>query len=209
MLDINPPVLSLSSRVAKRLLDLLGSAALLMILGPLMALIALAIRLDSPGRALFAQERIGKDGRPFRLLKFRSMVRDAEQQTAELAILSKDPHWLHLDHDPRITRVGRRLRMTSVDELPQLVNVLKGEMSLVGPRPLIASENERVDGWARSRLNLTPGITGLWQVLGRTSIPFEEMVKLDYLYVANWSLWTDIRLILRTLPAVIARRGAN
>ncbi len=122
---------------------------------------------------------------------------------------SEDPNWLKLDHDPRITRIGGFLRHTSLDELPQLWNVLKGEMSLIGPRPLPESDDRMIEGWARGRLDLTPGISGPWQVLGRTSIPFEEMVKLDYLYVTNWSLWTDIRLILRTIPAVLKRQGVN
>jgi lipopolysaccharide/colanic/teichoic acid biosynthesis glycosyltransferase len=158
---------------------------------------------------LYRQERIGKGGRRFRMLKLRTMVVDAEARRAELLSQSKDPGWLHLEHDPRITRVGRVLRLASLDELPQLWNVLTGEMSLVGPRPLIASEDRMVDGWARGRVDLTPGLTGLWQVLGRTSIPFDEMIKLDYLYVTNWSLWGDIRLILRTLPVVLKRSGAN
>jgi lipopolysaccharide/colanic/teichoic acid biosynthesis glycosyltransferase len=116
---------------------------------------------------------------------------------------------LHLEHDPRVTRIGRFLRLTSLDELPQFANVLRGDMSLVGPRPLIPEEDSMVDDWARGRLDLTPGMTGPWQVLGRTSIPFEEMVKLDYLYVTNWSLWGDVRLILRTLPVVLRGSGAN
>jgi lipopolysaccharide/colanic/teichoic acid biosynthesis glycosyltransferase len=137
------------------------------------------------------------------------MCADAEAQTENLRALSKDPDWLHLENDPRITRVGRVLRLASLDELPQLIQVLRGQMSLVGPRPLIESEDCRIDGWARSRLQLTPGITGSWQVLGRTTIPFDEMVKLDYLYVMNWSLWNDVRLMLRTVPVVMSRRGAN
>ncbi|TML34275.1 MAG: sugar transferase, partial [Actinobacteria bacterium] len=157
----------------------------------------------------FRQRRIGKGGRPLMLLKFRTMCEDAEQRVDELRKFSKDPDWLHLEDDPRLTRIGRLLRLASLDEIPQIWNVLRGEMSLVGPRPLVESEDRRIDGWARSRLQLTPGITGLWQVLGRTTIPFEEMVKLDYLYVTNWSLWTDVRLMLRTLPAVAKRRGAN
>jgi lipopolysaccharide/colanic/teichoic acid biosynthesis glycosyltransferase len=137
------------------------------------------------------------------------MTVDAEQRRAELIAHSSDPAWLKLDHDPRVTRVGRWLRRLSLDELPQLWNVVRGEMSLVGPRPLIPAEDEHVQTWARGRLDLTPGITGYWQVLGRTRIPFEEMVKLDYLYVMNWSLWEDVRLMLRTLPVVIGGRGAN
>ena len=209
LLGLHPPVLSRSSRFLKRSVDLVGSAALLIVLAPAMAVIAIAIKLDSRGPILFAQERIGKEGHRFRVRKFRTMIVDAEALVDELRAHSKDPDWLHLDHDPRITRVGRFLRHTSLDELPQLWNVLVGEMSLVGPRPLIESEDKLIGGWGRSRLQLTPGITGSWQVLGRTSIPFEEMVKLDYLYVANWSLWTDIRLILRTLPVVLSRRGVN
>jgi exopolysaccharide biosynthesis polyprenyl glycosylphosphotransferase len=209
VLGMNPPVLSPSSRFMKRALDIAGSALLLFVTAPLFIVIAIAVRLDSRGPVFFHQRRVGRDGRPFRLLKFRTMCADAEERVEELRKFSKDPHWLHLEHDPRLTRVGRVLRHLSLDELPQLLNVLRGEMSLVGPRPLVESEDRRVGGWARSRLDLTPGITGSWQVLGRTSIPFEEMVKLDYLYVTNWSLWTDVRLIMRTLPVVISRRGAN
>jgi exopolysaccharide biosynthesis polyprenyl glycosylphosphotransferase len=209
VLGLDPPVLSRSSRLLKRGMDLLGGLACLLVSLPVLLLIALAIRLDSPGPALFAQSRVGRGGRKLRLWKFRTMVRDAEQRHADLLALSEDPDWLKLEVDPRITRVGRWLRLTSLDELPQLFNVLKGEMSLVGPRPLIEAESARVSGWGRARLDLTPGITGLWQVLGRTSIPFEEMVKLDYLYVMNWSLWSDVRVLLHTLPAVLTRRGAN
>jgi lipopolysaccharide/colanic/teichoic acid biosynthesis glycosyltransferase len=176
---------------------------------PLMALIAVAIKLDSRGPVFYRQERIGRGGRRFRLVKFRTMGQDAERRREALLAQSKDPGWLLLDHDPRITRVGRFLRHSSLDELPQLWNVVKGEMSLVGPRPIIESEDRQLEGWRRSRVDLTPGMTGLWQVLGRTSIPFEEMVKLDYLYVTNWSLWSDLRLIMRTLPAVLLKRGVN
>ncbi len=209
VLGINPSVLSRSSRIAKRALDLLGVAILGISAVPMTIVMAIAVKLDSPGPVFFRQERIGKGGQRFRLLKMRTMALDAEARRDELLAHSKDAGWLHLEHDPRITRVGRLLRVTSLDELPQLWNVVKGDMSLVGPRPLIAEEDSMVDDWARGRLDLTPGITGLWQVLGRTSIPFEEMVKLDYLYVTNWSLWGDVRLILRTVPAVLRRDGAN
>lgn len=209
VLGINPSVLSRSSRAAKRGLDLLVTALLSLVALPLVALLAVAVKLDSPGPAFFIQERVGRGGRRFRLIKLRTMSRDAERRRDELVALSRDPGWLHLERDPRVTRIGRLLRLTSLDELPQLWNVLRGDMSLVGPRPLVVEEDSRVDDWARGRLDLTPGITGLWQVLGRTSIPFEEMVKLDYLYVTNWSLWGDLRLMLRTLPAVLRRRGAN
>jgi exopolysaccharide biosynthesis polyprenyl glycosylphosphotransferase len=209
VLGVNPPVLSRTSRGLKRAFDLLVAAPLVLLGIPFLVCLAIAIKLDSRGPVLFRQERIGQGGRHFQLLKFRTMVIDAERRRAELLERSNDPNWLHLEVDPRITRIGRFLRTTSLDELPQLWNVIRGDMSLVGPRPLIEEEDRLVAGWMRGRLDLMPGITGLWQVLGRTSIPFEEMVKLDYLYVANWSLWFDIRLLIRTLPVVLSRRGAN
>ncbi len=209
MLGLAPPVLSRSSRAQKRAMDLLGSVVCLVLAAPVLVIIAVAIKLDSRGPVFFIQSRIGRGGKPLRVYKFRTMSRDAEAQRDKLAALSEDPNWLKLEADPRVTRVGRFLRMSSLDELPQLLNVVKGDMSLVGPRPLVEAEDERVVDWGRARLDLTPGITGLWQVLGRTNIPFEEMVKLDYLYVTNWSLWSDVRLVLHTLPAVIYRRGAN
>ena len=137
------------------------------------------------------------------------MVLDAEARRDALLADSRQTSWLDLEHDPRITKVGRLLRLSSLDEIPQLWNVLRGDMSLVGPRPLIEEEDLNVSGWARGRLDLTPGITGVWQVFGRARIPFEQMIMLDYLYVANWSLWTDIKLILRTFPVVLMRHGAN
>jgi exopolysaccharide biosynthesis polyprenyl glycosylphosphotransferase len=209
VLGINPPVLPRYARLMKRTVDLAASAAVLVLAAPAMALIALAIKIDTKGPVVFRQRRVGKDGRPFELVKFRTMVADAEQQTEALMSESKDAGWLHLERDPRVTRIGGLLRHTSLDELPQFWNILKGEMSLVGPRPLIESEDRQIGGWARSRLELTPGLTGLWQVLGRTNIPFDEMVKLDYVYVTNWSLWTDLRLVMRTLPAVLSQRGVN
>ena len=209
VLGINPPVLSRSARAEKRALDVLLAGVMLTLGAPLLAVIALAIKLTSRGPVLFRQQRIGKGGRRFEVLKFRTMVADAESMTEELLAHSEDPNWLKLARDPRITGIGGILRKSSLDELPQLVNVLKGDMSLVGPRPLQESEDRVIGGWGRTRLDLTPGVTGLWQVLGRTNIPFEEMVKLDYQYVTNWSLWTDVRLILQTVPAVLRQRGAN
>lgn len=209
VLGVNPPWLPRSSRWVKRAMDLLISTSLLILAAPLIGLLALLIKLDSRGPVFFAQERVGRGGRHFRLFKLRTMAADAEARRAGLIDLSTDAGWLKLDHDPRVTRIGHWLRRLSLDELPQLWNVVRGEMSLVGPRPLIPAEDEHVQAWARGRLDLTPGITGYWQVLGRTRIPFEEMVKLDYLYVMNWSLWEDVRLMLRTLPVVIAGRGAN
>jgi exopolysaccharide biosynthesis polyprenyl glycosylphosphotransferase len=209
VLGLNPPWLPRSSRAIKRALDLAVASGLLVVFAPVLGLIAFAIKLDSTGPVFFVQERVGRNGRRFRLFKLRTMSVDAEARRPELVPESADPHWLKLDNDPRVTRFGRWLRRLSVDELPQLWNVVRGEMSMVGPRPLVPHEDERVESWARRRLELTPGITGYWQVLGRTRIPFEEMVKLDYLYVMNWSLWEDIRLMLRTLPVIFSGKGAN
>ncbi len=209
VLGLNPPWLTRSSRTIKRITDIAIATILLVLFLPLLAVVAVLIKVESPGPVLFLQERVGKGGRRFRLLKLRTMIADAEKHREGLLHLSTDQEWLRLADDPRVTRLGRRLRRFSIDELPQLWNVLHGDMSMVGPRPLIPAEDERVNGWGRDRLDLVPGMTGYWQVMGRTEIPFEEMVKLDYLYVVNWSLWQDIRLILRTLPAVLRGRGAN
>jgi lipopolysaccharide/colanic/teichoic acid biosynthesis glycosyltransferase len=175
------------------------------------AAVALAIKLDTPGPIFFRQRRHGRGGREFEIVKFRSMVADAEAMRmamAELNEMEGSGPLFKMARDPRVTKVGAFLRKTSLDELPQLWNVLRGEMSLVGPRPFVVHESEQITGWAGRRLDTTPGITGLWQVLGRNDIPFEEMVKLDYVYVTNWSLWWDIKILLRTIPTVLARRGA-
>jgi exopolysaccharide biosynthesis polyprenyl glycosylphosphotransferase len=209
ILGVNPVRLTRSSRLLKRALDVTVSSLALLSLAWLLPLVALAIKLDSRGPVFFKQDRMGRRGQRFRVYKLRTMVVDAEQRVEELRPRSDHAAWLLLDHDPRVTRVGRLLRLTSADELPQLWNVLRGEMSLVGPRPMPLDTDRQIDGWGRRRLDLKPGITGLWQVLGRTSISFEEMIKLDYLYVTNWSLWSDIRLLLRTVFVVLGRRGAN
>jgi exopolysaccharide biosynthesis polyprenyl glycosylphosphotransferase len=209
VLGLNPPTLSPSSRLLKRALDVTMSLLVLALSLPVCAAIAILIATTSPGPVLYRQERVGLGGRRFRICKFRTMVVDAEARAAELKKLSAHPAWLLLEHDPRVTRVGRILRKLSLDELPQLWNVVRGDMSLVGPRPMPPDVDGQISGWGRRRLDLMPGITGLWQVLGRTSIAFEEMLKLDYIYVTNWSLWYDIRLLVQTLPAVIRQRGAN
>jgi len=209
VLGINPPALNRSSRILKRTMDVVVASVVLLLCLPLLLAAALAVRFSSPGPVFYSQERVGRGGRRFRVHKFRTMVVDAEKRAAALAPESQHPVWLLLDHDPRITPVGHWLRRTSIDELPQLWNVLRGDMSVVGPRPMPPSVADHIVGWGAQRLDLTPGLTGLWQVLGRTSIPFEEMVKLDYLYAANWSLWYDVRLLIRTLPAVVRGRGAN
>ncbi len=143
------------------------------------------------------------------LLKFRTMVLGAEAMTAEMMKKSLDPYWLLVDDDPRVTRVGRFLRRTSLDELPQLWNVLVGEMSMVGPRPLSELDDRGLRGWERHRLDLVPGVTGYWQVMGRTKIPFKEMVEIDYAYVTDWSLWMDLKILLRTVAVVLSQRGSN
>ena len=207
-LSYHPPVLSRSSLFLKRALDILISAVMLALFAPLMALIALAIKIDSDGPVFFKQLRVGQHGERFRLIKFRTMVPDSDRLVPELMARSIDPDWLIIDDDPRVTNLGRFLRHTSLDELPQLWNVLIGEMSTVGPRPLSERDDEGVSGWARHRLDLTPGLTGHWQVLGRNNIPFNEMVDIDYAYVTNWSLWLDLKLLIRTVPVVLRRRGA-
>jgi exopolysaccharide biosynthesis polyprenyl glycosylphosphotransferase len=214
LVGLPPAALSASERLVKRAMDIVLSALGLVLVAPSFALIALLIKLDSPGPVFFRQVRMGQRNRTFRIVKFRTMSADAEQRKAEVAHLNRharnggDPRMFKIPDDPRVTRVGRFLRRYSLDELPQLINVLKGEMSLVGPRPLILAEDQHVVDWARSRLDLKPGITGLWQALGNSAIPFEEMVRLDYLYVTSWSLGKDCRLLLRTIPAVV-RNGAT
>ncbi|MDI3339331.1 MAG: undecaprenyl-phosphate glucose phosphotransferase [Sphaerobacter sp.] len=194
----------------KRAMDIVIATTVLTLCAPLMLLIALAIKLDSEGPVLFGQERVGKDGRRFTLYKFRSMCQDAEQKKAELMRLAtpKDGLLFKLKDDPRVTRVGRILRRTSLDELPQFINVLLGDMSVVGPRPQVPSEVAAYADWHYQRLLVTPGLTGLWQVNGRSDLTFDEMVKLDLYYAENWSPWLDIKLILRTIPAVLLGRGA-
>jgi exopolysaccharide biosynthesis polyprenyl glycosylphosphotransferase len=199
--------LTRSSWVVKRTTDVLGSSLALIVLAPALALIAVAIKLDSRGPVLFRQQRVGRDGRLFEMVKFRTMVAGADRMKAGLAAENEADGLFKIADDPRVTAVGRRLRRASLDELPQLLNVLRGEMSLVGPRPLVLEDDMRVEGWYRRRLQLTPGMTGRWQVLGSARIPLHEMVKLDYLYVANWSLWGDLKIMLRTVAFVMGRRG--
>jgi exopolysaccharide biosynthesis polyprenyl glycosylphosphotransferase len=205
--------LSRSSRLLKRAMDLVLSAAALLLAAPVFALIAIKVKLDSPGPVFFRQERMGCGDKPFVMFKFRTMVADADARRGEVAHLNMhvtngDARMLKVADDPRVTEFGKTLRRLSIDELPQLINVLKGEMSLVGPRPLPLDEDERVRDWGRHRLALKPGLTGLWQVSGRSSIPFGEMLNLDYVYVSGWSLWGDLRLIARTIPAVFRGRQA-
>ena len=199
--------LSRSSQLTKRALDVSVAVFVLVVLSPLLAMIALVIKLDSRGAVLFRQLRIGRDGEPFEMLKFRTMVSGAHERRDELQHLNQADGLFKIDNDPRVTRVGAILRRTSLDELPQLWNVIRGDMSLVGPRPLVVEEDERILGWDRRRLQLTPGMTGHWQVLGSARIPLHEMVKIDYLYVTNWSLWNDVKILVRTILYVAGRKG--
>jgi exopolysaccharide biosynthesis polyprenyl glycosylphosphotransferase len=215
LIGLPPLRLSRSSVTLKRAMDLTLSLVGLALLAPVFAVVAVWIKLDSGGPVFFRQLRMGCGGRTFEILKFRTMSADAEERKSDYAALNKhrsedgDPRMFKIPNDPRITRVGAWLRSYSIDELPQLWNVVRGEMSLVGPRPLILEEDRHVVDWRRNRLNLKPGITGLWQVLGRDDIPFEEMVRLDYVYVTTWSAFNDLKLILRTLPAIVRPRASN
>jgi exopolysaccharide biosynthesis polyprenyl glycosylphosphotransferase len=200
--------LTRSSASVKRSFDLVGASLGLLAISPLMLAVAMAIKLDGRGPVLFRQLRVGRHGRRFHMLKFRTMVPEADALKESLRDRNEALEGLFkIAEDPRVTRVGRFLRRTALDELPQLFNVVRGEMSLVGPRPLVIEEDQRIEGWHRRRLELMPGMTGPWQILGPSRVPLKEMVTLDYLYVANWSLWSDIKLLLRTVPHVLGRRG--
>jgi exopolysaccharide biosynthesis polyprenyl glycosylphosphotransferase len=200
--------LTRSSQMVKRAFDLMGAALGLLAVSPLMIAVAIAIKLDSKGPVFFRQSRVGRDEQRFGLFKFRTMVPNAEELKHALADRNEAQEGLFkIADDPRVTRVGGFLRKTALDELPQLFNVLRGEMSLVGPRPLIDDEDRRIEGWSRRRLALHPGMTGHWQILGPARVSLREMVAIDYLYVANWSLWTDVKILLRTIPHVLCRRG--
>jgi exopolysaccharide biosynthesis polyprenyl glycosylphosphotransferase len=209
LIGVGEPKLTRGVMLIKRMIDLALSAALLVIGCVPLLLVALAIRLDSPGPVVFSQRRVGKDSRPFTVYKFRSMVDGAEAMHAAMEHYSnRDGPTIKVHDDPRCTRVGRLLRRFSVDELPQLLNVLRGEMSLVGPRPGLPEEVARYEGWHRQRLAVWPGMTGLWQVSGRADVSFDEMCQLDIYYIENWSLGLDLRIILRTIPTVIFGNGA-
>ena len=192
----------------KRLADIIGSFLLMLLLSPILIVVALLVKSDG-GPVIFRQERIGKNGRPFKMLKFRSMVVDAEARLAELEARSDgNGVMFKMKDDPRVTKVGRFLRRFSIDELPQLFNVLSGTMSLVGPRPALPTEVANYDEWAMRRLLVQPGVTGLWQVSGRSDLSWEESVRLDQYYVENWSATTDLLILLRTLKAVVVSDGA-
>ncbi|MCC7383323.1 MAG: sugar transferase [Deltaproteobacteria bacterium] len=194
----------------KRTLDIIGGLIALVIAAPVMIIVAMAIRLESKGPVLFKQVRCGRNGRHFTMLKFRSMVADAEAKKADLMHLNEmSGPVFKIRRDPRITRVGGLIRKTSIDELPQLFNIIFGDMSLVGPRPPLPAEVEKYKPWQRRRLSVKPGLTGLWQVSGRSNVDFEEWMKLDLRYIDDWSLWLDVKILLRTVPAVFFKDGAS
>lgn len=198
-------------RFTKRLVDVLGSSIGLLLLSPLLPLIVLIVKLTSRGPAIFVQERCGLGGRRFRFYKFRTMVEDAEERKAALAHLNEmSGPVFKIRSDPRVTWVGKLLRKTSLDELPQLWNVLKGEMSLVGPRPPVVDEVQRYDARQAQRLSVTPGITGLWQVSGRSSLPtFDVWLELDLQYARKWSMWLDAKILAKTIVVVALAKGAQ
>jgi exopolysaccharide biosynthesis polyprenyl glycosylphosphotransferase len=210
LLHVDQIRLTRGKAALKRTLDLGTIIGLGVLSAPVWLLAVVLIRLDSPGPVLFRQERVGRDGRRFRMLKFRTMVEDAEDRLAEVAHLNEaQGHFFKIADDPRITRVGAHLRRWSIDELPQLWNVLRGDMSMVGPRPPLASEVENYEPWHLRRLRVRPGVTGIWQTSGRSDVPFDEAVRLDLFYIENWSLGTDLYLLGRTVSAVLGRRGAR
>lgn len=208
LLGVRQYGLSRSSELMKRLMDLAGATVGLVLLAPALLALTIAIKLDSRGPLFFRQPRVGRGGRTFHMIKFRSMVHGADRVKAQLRQQNEVEGGLFkIREDPRITRVGRFLRHTSIDELPQLLNVVMGHMSLVGPRPLVPDEDALIEGWQRRRLAVKPGMTGLWQIFGSSRIPMNEMVKIDYLYGANWSIWLDMKILLRTVPYVLRGRG--
>ncbi len=208
LLGVRPYGLSKSSQLLKRTADVLVATVALMVLAPLLLAVGVAVCLDSRGAPLYRQRRIGCLGQRFWMFKFRSMVVGADRIKEQYRDLNEvDGGLFKIAADPRITRVGRLLRRTCLDELPQLINVVKGDMSLVGPRPLVVDEDALIRGWERRRLAVKPGMTGLWQIFGSSRIPLPEMVKLDYIYGANWSIWLDLKILLRTIPYVLSRRG--
>jgi exopolysaccharide biosynthesis polyprenyl glycosylphosphotransferase len=209
LFELGPPVFEGVDFALKRTFDLIGATLLLVLLSPLLLAIVLAVRLTSRGPALFRSTRRGIGQRPFHCLKFRTMHTDAEQRQADLEELNEaDGALFKIRNDPRLTPIGRLLRRFSLDELPQLVNVIRGDMSLVGPRPLPERDYEMLEEWHRKRYLVLPGITGLWQVSGRAELDFDDLVHLDFIYLERWSLALDLTILLKTIPAVITRRGA-
>jgi lipopolysaccharide/colanic/teichoic acid biosynthesis glycosyltransferase len=192
----------------KRGIDIMGAAAGMVLVSPVMAFAAVAVRTTSPGPAIFVQQRAGLGGKPFTIYKFRTMCQDAEAKQAELKQFSEqDGPAFKIKNDPRVTSIGKFLRKTSIDELPQLLNVLKGDMTLVGPRPLPMDQSAACEGWHRRRLDVTPGLTCIWQVKGRSQVSFSEWVRMDVAYIRRRTLFNDVRIILQTIPAMLFGKG--
>jgi exopolysaccharide biosynthesis polyprenyl glycosylphosphotransferase len=209
LFELKPPVFEGFDYFLKRTFDLVGSSLLLVVLSPVLAAAALAVRLSSRGPVVYRSMRPGIGGVPFACLKFRTMYRDADQRQADLESLNEASGALFkMRQDPRMTPVGRVLRRYSIDELPQLFNVLRGQMSLVGPRPLPERDFQHLEEWHKKRYLVTPGITGLWQVSGRSELDFDDLVRLDFLYLERWSVFLDLSILVKTVPAVFTRRGA-
>jgi exopolysaccharide biosynthesis polyprenyl glycosylphosphotransferase len=209
LFELRPPVLAGLDWVAKRAFDILVSGAIIVVAAPCWLLVALAIRLDSSGPVFYRDRRVGLGEREFGMFKFRSMYVDAAERQVGLEEANEASGPLFkIKDDPRVTRIGRILRRYSIDELPQVLNVLRGDMSLVGPRPLPLRDYVKLDDWHRKRYLVLPGMTGLWQVSGRIDLSFDDLVRLDFYYLENWSIWLDISILAKTMPAVLARRGA-
>ena len=209
LFELGPPVFEGVDFALKRTFDVIGATVLLVLLSPLLLAIVIAVRVSSRGPVVFRSIRRGIGQRPFRCLKFRTMHTDAEEHQADLEELNEATGALFkIREDPRLTPVGRLLRRFSLDELPQLVNVLRGEMSLVGPRPLPQRDYDMLEDWHRKRYLVLPGITGLWQVSGRSELDFDDLVHLDFIYLEHWSLALDLTILLKTIPAVLSQRGA-
>jgi lipopolysaccharide/colanic/teichoic acid biosynthesis glycosyltransferase len=209
LFELKPPVFDGVDFVLKRTFDLIGSSAILLLLSPFLALIALSVKLTSRGPVIYRSLRPGIGGETFACFKFRTMYANAEDMQDELERHNEKAGAIFkIREDPRVTRVGRFLRRWSFDELPQLLNVLRGEMSLVGPRPLPMRDYARLEDWHRKRYLVLPGMTGLWQVSGRSELDFDELVRLDFLYLERWSIFLDLSILLKTIPAVIRAHGA-
>jgi len=209
LFELRPPVFAGVDWVVKRAFDSIVSGAMILVAAPVWAVLALAVKLDSPGPVFYRDRRIGLAEREFGMFKFRSMYVDASERQAGLeAVNEASGPLFKIKDDPRVTRVGSILRRYSLDEFPQILNVLRGEMSLVGPRPLPLRDYVQLDDWHRKRYLVLPGMTGLWQVSGRIDLSFDDLVRLDFYYLENWSIWLDISILVKTLPAVLARRGA-
>jgi exopolysaccharide biosynthesis polyprenyl glycosylphosphotransferase len=207
--ELRPPVFEGIDFLLKRTFDVVGAVLLLFFLSPFLLAIALAIKISSRGPVLYASIRPGIGGMKFSCWKFRTMYRDADQRQADLESINEATGALFkIKDDPRMTPVGRFLRRFSLDELPQLSNVVRGEMSLVGPRPLPLRDYERLDDWHKKRYLVLPGITGLWQISGRSELDFDDLVRLDFLYLERWSVFLDLSILVKTVPAVLSRRGA-